>query len=73
MGAVDEVLAVLKMDNLTDNERKVEIEAMLSRLNEVDWNRLIVLARSLKDYRAEKRGAEPSFDQVEMNVIIGDD
>ena len=25
MGAVDEVLAVLKMDNLTDNERKVEI------------------------------------------------
>lgn len=62
MGAVDEVLAVLKMDNLTDNERKVEIEAMLSRLNEVDWNRLIVLARNLKDYRPETRASEPSFD-----------
>ncbi len=62
MGAVDEVLAVLKMDDLTDKQRKLEIEAMISRVSEVDWNRLIVLARSLKDYRPEKRTAESGFE-----------
>lgn len=73
MGAVDEVLAVLKMDGLTDHQRKGEVEAMLTHVQDDDWNRLVVLARSLKDYRAEKAPEEGQFDQLDMNVLMEDE
>lgn len=43
-GAADEVLAILKTDNMTDNLRKLEIESILDRLSDETFNSLTVLS-----------------------------
>lgn len=43
-GAADEVLAILKTENLTDNSRKIEIESILDRLSDETFNSLTILA-----------------------------
>ena len=43
-GAADEVLAILKTESMTDNERKREIESILDRLSDEIFNSLTVLA-----------------------------
>lgn len=48
-GALDEVIAVLKQDT-KDVEKKQEIEAMVDKLSDADFNALTVLGQSLIDY-----------------------
>lgn len=43
-GATDEVLAILKSDNLNDSQRKIEIEGFLDSLTDETFNSMTVLA-----------------------------
>lgn len=42
-GALDEVLAILKADSMTDRDRKTEIESLIDRVEETEFNTLTVL------------------------------
>ena len=54
--AVDEILAVLKDDNLNDRQRKAEIDALLGLepLTDDEFNTMTVLASCLSDYGIAK-------------------
>jgi len=43
-GALDEVLAILKADGLNNNERKSDIESIIDKLTQADFNSLTVFA-----------------------------
>ena len=42
--ATDEVLAILKTDELNDNERKREIEGIVDRLTDETFNAMTIMA-----------------------------
>jgi pre-mRNA-splicing helicase BRR2 len=48
-GALDEIIATLKSD-LKDTEKKGEIEALVDRVTEQNFNSLTVLGQCLVDY-----------------------
>ena len=54
--AVDEILAVLKDENLNDRQRKAEIDALLGLepLTDDEFNTMTVLASCLTDYGIAK-------------------
>ena len=53
-GATDEVLAILKADDLNDNDRKNEIESLFSsKLTDEMFNSLTVMAKELTDYQPD--------------------
>ena len=49
-GTLDEVLAILKAEGMTDTERKQEIEILLEKIVDSEFNTLIVLGQQLTDY-----------------------
>ena len=49
-GTLDEVLAILKAEGMTDTERKQEIEILLEKIDDSEFNTLIVLGQQLTDY-----------------------
>ena len=51
-GALDEVLAILKTDGVQDKDKKTEIESLLDRIEETEFNSLMVLGQQLTDYFA---------------------
>lgn len=51
--ATDEVLAILKTDNLRDTERKKEIEGIIDQLDDLNFNQLTILASKITDYDPE--------------------
>lgn len=48
-GALDEIIATLKSD-LKDHEKKSEIEALVDKVTEINFNSLTVLGQCLIDY-----------------------
>ena len=42
-GALDEIIAILKAEGVKDADRKSEIEGIIDRLSESDFNHLTVL------------------------------
>ena len=66
-GAADEVLAILKTDNLNEATKKVEIESILDKMADENYNQLVVLSQQLIDYdpEDEQRAAQR---EVEMEV-----
>ena len=42
-GALDEVISILKSEGVKDAERKLQIESLIDRLNDSDFNTLTVL------------------------------
>lgn len=52
-GAADEVLAILKTDNLNEATKKVEIESILDKMADENYNQLVVLSQQLIDYDPE--------------------
>ena len=49
-GALDEVLAILKAEGMTDRDRKQEIEILLEKIDDSEFNTLTVLGQQLTDY-----------------------
>lgn len=43
-GGLDEVLAILKSEGITDKDRKSEIESLLDRIDETEFHQLVVMA-----------------------------
>ena len=74
-GAGDEVLSILKTENFTDHQRKLEIEAFLDKISDEDFNQLTVLAQSLIDFNPEERygGGYRQEEDLEVNVEFEDD
>lgn len=68
-GALDEVLAILKADGVQDKDRKAEIESLIDRIDESEFNTLTVLGQQLTDYftqeKKEKGGEE--IDEVPVD------
>jgi len=56
-GALDEVLAILKSEGVSDAERKQEIEGLIDKLSETEFNSLTVLGQALADYVPENADA----------------
>ena len=73
-GALDEIIAILKSEGVKDADRKAEIESIIDRLSEADFNSLTVLGQQLTDYlsdeaRAKGTGAGAQDDEInEMQV-----
>ena len=70
-GALDEIIAILKAEGLKDSERKVEIEGLIDRLSEGDFNSLTVLGQHLTDYsptESKMRKQEGADEINEMQV-----
>lgn len=42
-GALDEIIAILKAEGMRDSDRKAEIESLIDRLTDTDFNSLTVL------------------------------
>ena len=57
-GALDEIIAILKAEGLKDTERKSEIEGIIDRLSEADFNNLTVLGQQLTDYLSDEQKAQ---------------
>ena len=49
-GALDEVLAILKAEGMTNRDRKQEIEILLEKIDDSEFNTLTVLGQQLTDY-----------------------
>lgn len=67
--ATDEVLAILKTDNLKDAQRKSEIEGVIDKLDDTTFNQLTILAAKLTDYDPEKLG-ETARDEEILDVDV---
>ena len=52
-GALDEIIAILKNEGYKDSDRKAEIESIIDRLSEQEFNSLTVLGQQLTDYVSE--------------------
>ena len=44
-GALDEIIAILKAEGVKDSNRKAEIEGIIDRLSDTDFNSLTVLGQ----------------------------
>ena len=53
-GALDEIIAILKAEGVKDADRKAEIESIIDRLSESDFNSLTVLGQQLTDYLSDE-------------------
>ena len=56
-GALDEVISILKSEGVKDVERKLQIESLIDRLSDADFNTLTVLGQQLTDFLAEGQKA----------------
>lgn len=69
--ATDEVLAVLKSENYNDSQRKQDIEGIIDRLTDENFNTLVVLGQQLIDYdpmEGEFRGNREEI--IDVNVEL---
>ena len=71
--ATDEVLAILKTDELNDNERKREIEGIVDRLTDETFNAMTIMAQQLVDYSpedADEYRGEQREEIIDVNVEL---
>lgn len=52
-GALDDILATLKTENMKDTEKIMEIEAIIGKISPEEYNRILQLSKSLIDYGAD--------------------
>jgi hypothetical protein len=63
-GALDEIIAVLKSD-LSDVERRSEVESLIGKVTNDEFNALMVLGQCLVDYQAPlERAPENQTEEV---------
>jgi hypothetical protein len=70
--AGDEVLAILKTEDLTDASRKRECEAITDRMSDESFNQLTVFASQLIDYdvTGEEYRGEQREEIIDVNVEL---
>lgn len=72
-GAADEILALLKTQNMNDSQRKLNIEAFIDKLTDEKFNDLTVLAQQLIDYDPEAEYRGEGEDILEAHVEFDED
>ena len=70
-GALDEVISILKSEGVKDAERKLQIESLIDRLSDADFNTLTVRGKQLTDFRAEGEKA-PDGERDEVDELAVD-
>jgi hypothetical protein len=70
--AGDEILAIMKTEDLTDAARKRECEAITDRMTDESFNQLTVLVGSLVDYdvTGEEYRGEQREEVIDVNVEL---
>lgn len=77
LSATDEILAVLKDENLRPEERQREVTAIVGKIDPEAYNQLIKIAKLITDY-ADSNGVDaeaPAEDDEEagVSVLVGDE
>ena len=70
-GALDEIIAILKAEGMRDQDRKAEIESLIDRLTDTEFNNMTVLGQQLTDYQTDeqkKQGTGGGEEIDEMQV-----
>ena len=72
--AADEVIAILKTENMNDKERKREVEGILDRMADDTFNQMVVLAQQLVDYNPqEEYQGEQREEIIDVNVELDEE
>ena len=71
----DEALAVLRMENVRDNDKKSEIEALLGPITPENFSTMINVAKALTDFAvaAEEENIDKYEEEVRVAVVFDDD
>lgn len=67
-GATDEVIAILKQEGVQDAQRKTEIEYLIDRLSDSDFNSLVVFGQQLTDYTPQNDAKQEENGQKQAEV-----
>ena len=72
-GAADEVLAILKDDQLTDPRRHAEIERLIRKLPPERFAKLVTLGKAIHDFHTGEggEGEDVDEDKVGLWVCVG--
>jgi hypothetical protein len=68
--AVDEVLAILKTDDMKDVDRKNEIEVIIDKLTDQTFNTLTILAAKITDYDPEMKNDGDGEELLDVDIDI---
>jgi pre-mRNA-splicing helicase BRR2 len=68
--AVDEVLAVLKTDNMLDTDKKIEIESIIGPLSDEQFNKWMIMSKQLTDYDPELKERADMDEEAGMAVLF---
>ena len=66
-GALDEVIAILKSEGVQDKDRKTEIESLVDRIEETEFNTLMVLSQQLTDYFTQERQKDEQVNKMPVD------
>ena len=71
----DEVLAILKMDNIRDTDKKTETEALLGPVTAENFSTMLNIAKSINDYAvtAEEENIDKYEEEVRVAVVFDDE
>ena len=68
-GALDEIIAILKAEGMRDSDRKAEIESLIDRLTDTDFNSLTVLGQQLSDYQTDEQKKQGTAGEEEIDEM----
>lgn len=68
--AVDQILAVLKTENLLDTDKKTEIESIIGQITNEDFNKLYMMSKQLTDYNPEVNERGEMEEDVGVPIIF---
>lgn len=69
-GALDDVLATLKTENMKDTDKIQEIEAIIGKISPEEYNKILQLSKNLVDYGADIDEAERLQNANDMEVPV---
>lgn len=80
LSATDEVLALLKDENMRPPQRQREVQMILGNIDGEAYNHLIKIAKQITDYTAESNGADADAaaagdedEDAGVSVLVGDE
>lgn len=72
-GAADEVLAILKTEELTDKDKKRDIEVLLDRLTDETFSNIVILGQLMVDYSPDQEYRDGREEEIEVNVELDEE
>lgn len=70
----DEALAVLKMDDMKDNDKKTEIEGMIDKISPELFGTMLNIAKQINDYTPEEQAnLEERDEELKIGVVFDEE